>query len=401
MGNYDVNCLDYRQVIFCLAKTVVVLGGGAGGVAAVNVLSKTLSRNNRIILVDRKESYHFQGAFPLLMVNQRRPAQLTKRLDNLERKGIEFFQAEVKQIRPQQNLVDTSRESLCYDYLVIALGAEHHPETVPGMAEGSYNPWRFEGACQLRHKLSRFKRGKIVFFMASTPFSCPIAPYEIIFLLDDYYRRRGLRQQVELTLVTPEPTPEPLAGPKVGESVRQMMEERGITLITQAKVLCLDTDQNRLLLDHGIEIPGDLFIGVPSHWGPAALRGSGLTEEGGWVDVDPHTLNTRAENVFAIGDAAALKLPVTKVWAPKAGIFAHYQGEVVARNIASLIAGECPSFRYTAKGFWIMLTGSGRARYCTVRYRTEPKALITMLRPTRAAYLAKLAIEKYWLVRWF
>jgi len=96
-----------------------------------------------------------------------------------------------------------------------------------------------------------------------------------------------------------------------------------------------------------------------------------------------------------------LKLPVMKVWAPKTGIFAHYQGEVVARNIAALIAGEHPSFRYTAKGFCIMITGSGRARYSTVRYYTEPKPRITLLRPTRAAYLAKLALEKYWLTRWF
>ncbi len=48
-----------------------------------------------------------------------------------------------------------------------------------------------------------------------------------------------------------------------------------------------------------------------------------------------------------------------------------------------------------------MLTGSGRARYSTVRYYTTPRPFITLLRPTRAAYLAKIAFEKYWLARWF
>jgi sulfide:quinone oxidoreductase len=172
----------------------------------------------------------------------------------------------------------------------------------------------------------------------------------VMFLLDAFYRQRGLRGQVGLTLVTPEPAPEPLAGPKVGESIRKMMEQRGIELITQAKVLSLDLGRKSLALDHGIDVPGDLFIGVPPHWGPSVLRDSGLAEEGGWIAVDPHTLETRADRVFAIGDAAAIKLPVMKVWAPKAGIFAHYQAEVVARNIASMIAGEIPSFRYTAKG---------------------------------------------------
>jgi sulfide:quinone oxidoreductase len=333
-----------------MAKTVVVLGGGAGGVAAANVLSKTIPQKHRIVLVDRKESHHYQSSFPLMLVNRRRPGQITRSLENLKRKGIHFFQAGVERVLPDQRRVETDRGPLEYDYLVISLGAEHHPETVPGMAEGSYNSWSFEGACRLRQKLLRFKQGKIVLFIASLPISCPPAPYEMIFLLDEFYRRRGLRGQVDLTLVTPEATPEPLAGPKVGESVRKMMEQRGIELITQARVLSLDLKQKNLVLDHGIEVPGDLFIGVPPHWGPSVLRDSGLVEEGGWIEVVPHTLETRADRVFAIGDAAAIKLPVMKIWAPKAGIFAHYQAEVVARNIASMISGKKPGFRYTAKG---------------------------------------------------
>jgi sulfide:quinone oxidoreductase len=333
-----------------MAKTVVVLGGGAGGIVAANVLRKEIPKKNRIVLVDRKDSHNYQSSFPLLMVNRRRPEKITRKLESLSRKGIEFFQAEVDRLFPEQRRVETNRGHLDYDYLVISLGAEHHPETVPGMAEGSYNPWSFEGACRLRQKLIRFKQGKIVLFIASLPISCPPAPYEVMFLLDAFYRQRGLRGQVGLTLVTPEPAPEPLAGPKVGESIRKMMEQRGIELITQARVLSLDPGRRQLVLDHGINVPGDLFIGIPSHWGPSALSGSGLIEEGGWIGVDPHTLETRVEGVFAIGDAAAIKLPVMKVWAPKAGIFAHYQAEVVARNIASLMNGELPHFRYTAKG---------------------------------------------------
>lgn len=47
-----------------------------------------------------------------------------------------------------------------------------------------------------------------------------------------------------------------------------------------------------------------------------------------------------------------------------------------------------------------MNTGFGRARYSTVRYYVEPGPLITLLRPTRAAYWSKIAFEKYWLNRW-
>ncbi len=335
-----------------MTKTVLVLGGGVGGVVASNVLRKTLPKKHRVVLVDRNDSHHFRSSNPLLLVNKRKPEQITRKLERLSRKGIEFIQAEIKHLDPGRRTVETSRGPLDYDYLVVALGAEYHPETVPGMREGSYNPWSFEGAVQLRQKLAAFKRGQIVLFLSSLPFTCPPAPYEIMLLLDEYFRRRGLRGQVDLTLVTPEPTPEPLAGPRVGDSVRRMMEQRVIKLITHARVLSLNFNNGRgsLLLDQGITVPGDLFLGVPSHWGPSVLRDSGLVEEGGWITVDPETLETVDEHVFGIGDAAALKLPVMKVWAPKAGIFAHYQAEVVSRNIACLIAGEKPHYRYTGKG---------------------------------------------------
>lgn len=384
-----------------MIKTVVVLGGGTGGMVAANVLRKTLPKKHSVILVDRNDSHYFRPSYPLLLVNRRRPGQIARKLARLNRKGIEFIQAEVELVDPARHRVITSAGVLDYDHLVLALGAEHHPETVPGMAEGSLNPYSLEGAVRLSRELSSFRRGKIVFFIASLPYTGVIAPLEIMFLLDAYFRRRGLREQVELTQVTPEQAPFPLAGPQVGESVRTAMERRGIKLVTGARVLSLDLQAKRLVLDHGITVPGDLFLGIPSHWGPSLLRDTGLVEEGGWVTVDPETLETRVEQVYAVGDTAAIKLPVMQVWAPKAGIFAHYQAEVVARNIASIIAGGKPRFRYFGKAAGVvMLTGMGQGRIASVNYYAEPGPRFVLLRPSRAASWVKTAFEKYWLNFW-
>jgi len=119
------------------------------------------------------------------------------------------------------------------------------------------------------------------------------------------------------------------------------------------------------------------------------------------VEVNPSTLETGIPNVYAIGDVTAIKLPVLEAYAPKAGIFAHYQGEVVARNIACIAQGLSPKYRYTGKGSCIMHTGFGRARYSTVHYFAKPKPFITLLRPSRISYLGKIAFEKYWLNFWF
>jgi len=384
-----------------MGKTILILGGGTGGVAAANVLSKTLPKGNQIMLVDRNDSHHFLASYPLVMAGRRRPEQVKRKLKNLERKGVAFFQAEVKSVNTSCRQVETDQGALNYNYLVIALGAEHHPETVPGLAEGAYNPYNFADLNRLRRRLASFQRGKIVVFISCLPYTGVIAPWEIAFLLEDFFRRRGLRRQVELTLVTPEPLPMPLAGPKVGDSIRRMMQQRGINLITQARILSLDHKAGRLILDHGITLPADLFIGIPSHWGPSALRGSELVVKGGWVRVHPHTLETEADGVFAVGDAAAIVLPLSQVWAPKAGFFAHYQAEVVARNIALIMAGKKPVFRFTGKAAGaVMLTGLNQGRIASVNYYALPWPRISLLRPTRAAYLVKVAFEKYWLSRW-
>ena len=329
---------------------VLILGGGTGGVVAANVLSKTADRKHKIQLVDRNDSHIFYGAFPMLMVNKRKPRDLTRKLERLQKKGIEFIQAEVKGVEPGRSRITTNQGHMDYDYLIISLGAEHHLETVPGLSEGAFNVYSYDDLSRLRKQLEKFKGGKIVLFISSLPSICPPAPYEMIFLLDAYFRERGIREKVELLFITPEPTPEPLAGPKVGQSVRRMIEQRDIGIITESRVLSLDPVKKVLHLDHGISIDADLFLGIPPQWGPEILRNSGLVEEGGWIKVDPHTLETVNKNIFAVGDATALRLPVMNVLAPKAGIFAHYQAEVVARNIACLLKEEKPEFRYTGKG---------------------------------------------------
>ena len=332
-------------------STVLILGGGTGGVVAANVLSKTLDKNiHKVTLVDRKDSHVFMSSYPLLMINKRKPQAITRKLERLNKKGVEFIQAEVQKIIPEQSSIQTDKGILNYNYLIISLGAEHHPETVPGFAEGAYNIYDFEDLLRLRNQLKQLKKGKIVLFISSLPYVCPPAPYEMSFLLDDYLRQRGIRNNTELTLVTPDPSPEPLAEPKVGESVRRMLMQRGINLITEAKVLSLDPEAKSLVLDHGINVAGDLFLGTPPQWGPTVLHNTGLVEKGGWIKVDPHTLQTEQENIYAVGDATALRLPVMGSLAPKAGIFTHYQAEVVARNLGLLLQGKIPKHRYKGKG---------------------------------------------------
>ena len=285
--------------------------------------------------------------------------------------------------------------------MIVSPGAEHHPEAVPGFRETAYNVYDLENNISLSNRLNKFRSGKIVIFISSLPFTCPPAPYEIAFLLDDYLRYKGLREKVQLFMVTPEPYPTPLAHPSVGESTRRMMQKRQIELYTEAKVLFLDQSTGTLQLDQGISLEADLFLGIPPHWGPSFLANSGLLDKGGWLEVDPYTLQTRNKRIYGIGDATSLHIPVSMAVAPKAGVFAHFQAEVVARNLASIIQGKKERFRYTGKGICLYYTGLGQARYLSVNYYKKPMPLVKVTRPLKIASWAKKAFERDFLKRWF
>jgi len=380
-------------------QKTLILGGGIGGIVASNVLRKIMRQGMQVTVVDRKPDYHFTGAFPLLMVGQRTPESISRPLKRLNKNNIEFICDEVIKLDFENNRVFTAQHVLPYDYLIIALGVEYRTESVPGFDEHVFNAYEFEDVIKINKRIQDFDSGRIVFFISSLPFKCPPGPYEMVFMLDFFFRQKGNRSKVELVMVTPEVSPEPLAGPKVGQSVRRMLAERNIELITEAKILSVEKDA--LILDHGMVIKGDMFIGIAPHWTPNVIRSTGLVDSNGFVEVNPSTLETGIPNVYAIGDVTAIKLPVLEAYAPKAGIFAHYQGEVVARNIACIAQGLSPKYRYTGKGSCIMHTGFGRARYSTVHYFAKPKPFITLLRPSRISYLGKIAFEKYWLNFWF
>ena len=379
-------------------KKTLILGGGIGGIVAANVLKKAVGSSMQVTVVDRQENHYYNSSFPLLLIGERKPKQLTRELKQLERKKIEILHGEVKKLDLSRHRVIIDRGVIDYDYLIISLGVEYHPETVPGFSEFALNAYDFNGVIKINQKLNNFSSGQIVLFISSLPYKCPPAPYEIMFLLNQFFRQRGIRHKVKLTLVTPDFSPEPLAPPKAGQKLRKMLAQKGIELITEAKIL--QVEENVLILDHGVRIPADLMLGIAPHWTPEVLRNTDLVDKNGYVEVDRQTMETSYPGVYTIGDAAAVRLPVIGSYAPRAGVFAHAQAKVVARNIALLARGARPEYRYDGKGFCVMNTGFGRGCYSRVQYYKKPSPHITLQRPTRPAYLIKAAFEKYWLKCW-
>lgn len=208
--------------------SILILGGGIGGVVAANELRGKLGSGHRITVVDRSAKHSFAPSYLWVMLGWREPGKVEKNLSLLNKKGIEYVNAEVLDIDAANRLVKTSVQTLSYDYLIIALGAELAPEVVPGLSKAAYNLYDIQEIVRLRDALKNLQGGRIAIVICSLPFKCPAAPYEAALLLDYYFRERKMRDKVEIEIFTPEALPMPTAGAELGSAIKQMLEGRGI-----------------------------------------------------------------------------------------------------------------------------------------------------------------------------
>jgi sulfide:quinone oxidoreductase len=259
-------------------------------------------------------------------------------------------QGEVEGIDLKAQRVGTSTGELLYDYLVIALGADAVPEAMPGLAEVAHNVYNLRGAEKLRDAIREFESGRVAVVIASLPFKCPAAPYEAAMLMEAAFTQRGIRSRVELNVYTPETLPMPVAGPVMGQQVKGLVESKGIGFHPQLKLASADPERKTLKFENGREEQFDLLLAIPPHRPPRAIRETGITNEAGWIPVDKWSMETPVENVYALGDVTAIKLP-NGLMLPKAGVFAHAQAEAVAERLAARLKGTTSGARFKGDGY--------------------------------------------------
>jgi len=377
-------------------KTILILGGGVGGIVTANALRERLPSEHNVVLVDKRSEHVFTPSLLWVMVGWRKPRQICKELARMLHSDIEFIQAEVQEIHPDTQNVKTTQGKLAYDYLVLALGADLAPQTLPGFSEAAHTPYNLDGATRLWEALQDFEGGRVAVLVSSMPFKCPAAPYETALLLDDYLRRRGIREQSELDVYTPEKLPMGVAGPQMGEAVVGMLEAGGIRFNPELNTSRIEVDQKSLHFTNQDVAQFDLLVGIPPHRAPEAIKQSPLANQAGWISVDKHTLQTQYTNVYAIGDVAAITL-ANGMALPKAGVFADGQGSIVAQRIAEDISGIGARAEFDGLGFCWIESGGGSAGFASGDFYAEPDPRVPLPRSGRLWHLGKILFEKYWL----
>lgn len=365
---------------------VVVLGGGVGGTLTANLIDKALGRDVHVTVVDPTGMHDYQPGYLYVALGEANGHWLTRDERTLLRADVDLAIERAVRVHPDARTVQLERGgSLGWDFLVVATGARLVHDAIPGLMEGSFGFYSLPDAERLREALRTFKGGRIRVGIAGIPYKCPPAPVEFVFLLEEYLRKRGIRDRSEITLLSP--LNRAFTIESASKLIQPIMEERGIELATFFNVESVDPSAGTVLSLEGEKVEYDLLVLVPPHKGQEFVVDSGLSDASGWLPTDKHTLQVGDhQRIFAIGDAT--NLPISK-----SGSTAHFEAPVIASRIASMVRGTAPKTNYGGRVMCFLETGHGKATSLRFDYEHPP----TPPEPNRAWHVAKWLFNRlYW-----
>jgi sulfide:quinone oxidoreductase len=353
-------------------KKLVVLGAGTAGTMVVNKLSHLLDPNDwKITIVDQEECHYYQPGFLFIPFGIYGPNDVVKPKRDFIPPGVEMIVSEIELIEPEHNRVRLVKDNrtLTYDFLIIATGTQPRPEETPGLHDGEWRQsihdfYTFEGAVALSKHLRNWEGGRLVVNIMELPFKCPVAPLEFIFLADWHFHKLGIRDRVDLTLVTP--LPGAFTKPRAAKLLGNILEEKDIKVIPEFMVEHVDPDKKMLVSYEEEEVDYDLLVTIPVNMGAEVIARSELGDELNHVPVDKHNfLADTHDNIFVLGDAA--NLPTSK-----AGSVAHFAVEVFAENFMRYIDGLDMPHEFDGHANCYIESGFGKGILIDFNYDVEP-----------------------------
>ena len=382
----------------------MIIGAGTGGTLTANRLRREYGDDVSITVIDEEGDHVYQPGLLFLPFGLTEPADIVRPRSRQLHDGIEFRPGAVDRVEVSTETVHLGDGSeVGYDVLVIASGSRLLPEETEGLEDAFANGRAFsfydlDDAVALRDALAGFTGGRLVVNPIDMPIKCPVAPLEFCFLADWFFHREGLRDQVEITYVTP--LDGAFTKPVASRELGGLLESKGIAMEPEFATGEVDGDGGRLVSWDQREVDFDLLVAIPVHGGAEFVtRSPGLGDELGFVKTDAHTLQSAAApNVFAIGDAT--NLPTSK-----AGSVTHFEGETLTANIDRHLKGEELAGSFDGHANCFIETGFHKALLIDFNYDVEPlpgrypasHAGLPLLKESRLNHMAKLAFQPfYW-----
>ena len=352
-------------------RHMLILGGGTGGTIMANKLASALDeRDWRITVVDETEEHYYQPGFLFVPFGTYRMRELVKPRRQYFPGRIKFVLSAIDHIEPEnKTVILAGGDALRYDVLIIATGADIHPEQTEGLLDEEWGKSKFDfytpkGAERLAQFFKTWQGGKLVLSVTEMPIKCPVAPLEFLFLADAYFTKRGMRDKVDLRLVTP------LSGaftkPMSSRVLGEFLDRKGISVTPDFDLGRVDSKEKKLVAWDETQVNYDVLVSIPTNMGNSCIARSSMGNELNFIPTNKETLQAEGlEDVFVIGDA-------TNLPSSKAGSVAHFESEILFQNIMEHIEGRPPVAHFDGHANCFIESGFGKGLLIDFNYETEP-----------------------------
>lgn len=320
-------------------KKVLILGGGFAGVQTAIDLQK--NKQFEVTLVSDRDYLFLYPISIWIPVRTKKIDDVKIPLAKIQKKhGFKLIVDKVLGIKAAENQVICESQTLSYDYLVVAFGAGKVQH------KGIENTFTIcgkpEQTLELRDKLDALVAkgsGKIAIGFGGNPKDKSAVrggpAFELIFNIHNYLKKKGIRDQFELTFFAPMEEPGARMGKGAMKAVHKMFARQNLHKHFGKKITEFVVDG--VIFEDKSKLVSDLTMFIAAGTGSAILKNTDLPlSEAGFVKINNYNQVSEFPNVFAIGDAAAYEGPE---WTAKQGHIAEIMGSNAAYNILQIDNG--------------------------------------------------------------
>ncbi|MCC9609056.1 NAD(P)/FAD-dependent oxidoreductase [Blastopirellula sp. JC732] len=354
---------------------IVIVGGGTAGISTAARL-RNADPTLDIAIIEPSEKHYYQPLWTLVGGGMFTPEQSGKNEADVIPYGVEWIRDAVVAFNPHQNSL-TTREGVevAYDYLIVAPGIQLNWDKIKGLREavgknGVCSNYSINTVGSTWKFIRELKEGTAIFTQPAGAVKCGGAPQKICYLAEDYFRRSGVRDKINVIFTAA--GPRLFAVDKYREVLEKTVARKGVETRLRHDLVEIRSDSKEAIYrrtdtEEEVVLHYDMIHVTPPMGAPDFVANSELASEAGWVDVDQYTLqHVRFSNVFALGDAASL--PTSKT-----GAAIRKQAPVLVENLLSEMRHQPLTAIYDGYTSCPVVTGYDSLVLAEFNYDGEPE----------------------------
>ena len=318
-------------------KKVLVLGGGFAGIESAIFLRKN---NYDVTLVSDRDYFYIYPTSIWVPTGEINFKDICIDLTELQKAhGFELIVDGVDKIEAKEHRITlkSGKTITDYDYLVVATGAaKMKPKGVENTLSICAAP---EQSLLIKERIDELVKkgsGKIAFGFGGNPNDTSAVRggpgFELLFNVHNLLKKKGIRDNFELTFFAPMEKPGARMGDKALGMMDMIFKRTNIKKHFGKKIKSFETDG--VIFEDESKLESDFVMFIPAGDGHEVIKDSDLPQNGaGFVKINDFCEVDGFENIYAVGDVAAIEGPD---WRAKQGHIA----EVMARNVAHNIKAK-------------------------------------------------------------